>query len=408
MRDSAQIRQLIVVVVALLGAAWLGVHPSTTLATAIYGGIALAALAIWPGLWLPGLLLAAAFVPIELKTGTGKAIPIVMIGVGVLTVLWMVRMLLDHQVRLAPARSNAPWIMLILVAGFSILAGEALWNPSVTIKLNFFTVQLAQLSIFILSGCAFWLTANIATDRQALHRLIRWLLLLGALDLLRPVPFVGLVSSFQLLNGPVFRIWVVAAASAMALFEPARPRWQRLVLLAFAALYVLEAWWIAPGWQSGWLPPLVALGGVVAVRFGRGISRATVLAALPGLLVMATVILPRLANIDSWSLGTRVVAWRGLLELLRDRWLFGLGLASYWHYWRGIFGTISYQDPRTGYMHVGYDPEVNMHNNYMDVLGQMGVVGLVALAWLCVAIFRDASHQYATEPPGFGRAYVAA
>ena len=375
---------------------------------AIYGSMALAALVRWPEVWLPGLLLAAAYVPFEIQTGTGTTLNIVVIGIAVLTVLWIAQMFLRREVRLAPAESNAPWIALLLVAGFSILAGGALWNPWVFTKNNFIIVQLAQWSIFILSGGAFWLTANAVAGRQVLRRLTQIVLFFGVLLLLRSIPVVSLASRFQLLDGPVFRIWVVALASALALFEPARPRWQRLALFAFAALFVLEMWRTGSSWQSGWLPPLVTVGVVMAVRLGRGLTRAAVISAVPGVLILVTVILPRLASSDDWSLGTRIVAWRGLVDLLRDRWLFGLGLASYWHYWRGIFGTMAYRDPRTGYMHITHDPTVNMHNNYMDILGQMGILGTLVFVWLCVAIYRDARRQFTAEPPGFGRAYVAA
>jgi hypothetical protein len=103
-----------------------------------------------------------------------------------------------------------------------------------------------------------------------------------------------------------------------------------------------------------------------------------------------------------------MIAWRGLLQLMEGRWLFGLGLASYWHYWRSVFGSMAYMDPRTGYLHYTYDPKVNMHNNYMDVFGQMGIIGVLVLGWLIVALYLDIYRGYKAEPPGFGKAYLGA
>lgn len=237
------------------------------------------------------------------------------------------------------------------------------------------------------------------------------LLAIGALIALGwLVPPLGFVGDRILFSGPVFRIWVVALASGLALFDAGLDRRLRLGLLVLAGIMVGIPAWLSRDWASGWLPSLFTLG-IVAVVWLWDRSRWASLAAIVGAalaFVIYRLVLVEVAASDFWSLDTRVIAWRGLFRLLEGRWLFGLGPASYWHYWRGEIGGMSYLDPSTGHLHYTYDPTVNMHNNYMDVLGQMGLAGMVAITWLVLALLRHAKHQLDAERPGFGRAYAAA
>ncbi len=88
--------------------------------------------------------------------------------------------------------------------------------------------------------------------------------------------------------------------------------------------------------------------------------------------------------------------------------MMGPGLASYWRYWRGVFGVMQFLDPETGYLHFTFDPKVNMHNNLVDIVGQAGILGLAALVWLMWALFRQSLRGFIAEAPGFGRAFAAA
>jgi hypothetical protein len=405
--------QRVAPVLVLLAAAWWGPRASTTLVVGLYGLILAALVLRWPQLGLPGLVVAAAFLPFGLGTGTQSAIGLAMIGVAGLTGLWVLRMILERQVRLRPSEANAAWIAVISVAGLSIVAGAALWNPWVVAKANFHYVQLAQWAIFILSGCAFWLLAHDRTGRSTLRVLTALLLAIGVVVLLGWLlpPARILSTSVQYVRiGIVFRIWVVALATSLAVFHVGLPRWLRAGLFALGAAMVVEVYVATSSWASGWLPALLVFG-TVGVLWVWDHSHLLAVAATvaAGLMVgLYRFVIAGVAASDRWSLDTRLLAWRGLLELMEGRWLFGLGLASYWHYWRGVFGNIAYFEPTSGYLHYSFDPKVNMHNNYMDVFGQMGLVGVVALAWLIWAIYRQAKRGFETEPLGFGKAYAAA
>ncbi len=400
-----------VVFAVLAASAYLSYRPSITLVAMLYGAILVGIVVRWPGLALPGLVLATAFVPFTVGTGTGSSVTVAMIGVAALSALWLAEMGLQRRIHLPPSPANAPWLALGLSAGISIVAGAAMWSPWVSTKSNFVIVQLAQGAMFALAGCAYWLLASDRGGRRMLTILSALLIALGAVMVAGwLVPPLQVVSGRILFTGPVFRLWVVALAAGLALFHVGLGRRARATLLILAVLMMAVPALQLRDWASGWLPSLFTFGVVAVIWLwdrSRWLGLAVVVAAALAF-VLYQLILTEVAASDSWSLDTRMIAWQGLLQLLRGRWLFGLGPASYWHYWRGEIGGMSYLDPSTGYMHYTFNPTVNMHNNFIDVLGQMGLVGVAVMVWLIVALARHAKHQLDAERPGFGRAYAAA
>ena len=360
--EPRQLRALVVVAV-LVAAAWLGPRASRTMLLAIVALLALGLALRRPRLQLPMLLLAAAFVPLEIGTGTDSSINIALIGVAGLTGLGLIQAMLGGDLRLRPAPANLPWLVLILVAGLSVVAGAALWSPWVVTKNSFILVQGAQWSIFALSACAYWLGAHRVSDRDQLGRLVVLLLALGAGFLV--VNFMPGVYRFGgriLLGGPVFRICVVALASSLALFRPELDRRLRLGLGLLAVLVIGLAYLRGSDWASGWLPALFGLLLVGVLWAWERMQWRVLPYALFAAILGAFFVLPWLARGDVYSLDTRMIAWNGIVQLLEGRWLLGLGLASYWHYWRGVLGSISYWDPKIGYLHYTFDPTVNLHD----------------------------------------------
>ena len=301
-----------------------------------------------------------------------------------------------------------PWIGIILSAGYSILAGRALWSPWVIVKSNFLAVQLAQWSIFALSACAFWVAAAPSRTRGDVRRLTWLLWVLGVVALITDLnPSFGVMSSIFAVNGVVFRICVVATAGAFGLWPSGLSRNVRFGLVSLAFAFPLISFLFSDTWQSGWIPSVGVLITLVLIRLA-GISRQVTFYSLMPTLVTVIYLLSKSAVLESWSLGTRLVAWRGLYIMLNGHWLLGLGLASYWHYWRGEIGRYSYLDPRTNMMHFTINPKVNMHNNFIDILGQMGIVGLICVLGLFAYLTYYAYRQLRAESPGFGQAYAAA
>ncbi len=401
--------QRLAVIAMLLAVSWqLGASPSRRLVITIYGLIGLGLLVRKPTMGLVGLFVAAAFLPFEVSTGTGSGVNVAMLGVLGLAVLWVIRRTTSRNLQLRSSLANGPWVALIVTSGVSILAGGALWDPLVSVGSNFLVVQLGQWSMFVLAALAFWLGANAVDERRQLERLTYVMLGLGVVFILWQLRWLPApLNRVFVLNETLSRVWFVALAGGLALFDVRRDIRIRAAAMGFAVAIVVAGYSAGSGWAAGWLPQLVTLGTLVALRLGTISIRAGIIAAVPAL-IFATQLLPRLVSAERWSFETRLIAWRGLVQLVGNRWLFGMGLATYWHAWRDIFGSFSYLDPETGIFHFTLDPQVNMHNNYVDIYGQVGLIGLAALLWLLAALSVQAWKTWRAEEPGFGAAYAAA
>lgn len=391
-------------------AAWLfGRRASVSLLILLFAGIVSVILLRHPKLILPGFVLAVAFVPWTMATGTGSAVNVAILGLGALAVLWVMRMLVERRVELRASPANMPWGLLAAASGLSIVVGWAFWDPVVTVRSNFVLVQIAQWALFVLSALAFWLGGNFARERGELKVLAWIVVFLGTyfvfLQALPPGVANRLPASY--FTGPVARIWFVSFALAFALFDRRLSPWLRTGCGLLALLVVLISVWRSLSWMSSWLPLLVVASTLVALRIGRWSIRIAMVTAVPALVIIVA-LFAWATESDLWSWETRVVAWQGLVELVGDRWLLGLGLGAYWHYWRGVIGSFSYLDPATGYLHVTSDPKVNMHNNYLDLFGQIGLVGLFVFLWLIAAIAVQTWWVYRQEESGFGRSYAVA
>jgi O-antigen ligase len=190
----------------------------------------------------------------------------------------------------------------------------------------------------------------------------------------------------------VFWVWTVALAFSQALLNRTLSlRWR--LALAGLAVTTLYAGLSLRSWNSGWVPPLVAVYVIACL----GIPRL----AIPLSLVGLAVALPHLQEIMSlWSdpknqydLLSRTAAWRILWEIIQIDPILGIGFANY--YWYTPL-----------YPLFGWAARFNSHNNYVDVVAQTGFVGLACLAWFTFQITRLAWRLRTLAPPGFARAYA--
>jgi len=407
--ERPEIARRVVVLAVLAGATFLSQQSPRTverllLALAFAAIIALAHR--YPQHHVPALIAAAALIPFEIGTGTGSSVNVAMLGVAGAFGLLVVQRWWKREPLLRPSAANRAWIVFVGLAGFSIIAGAALWSPWVNTKGNFVFVQAAQWSVFALSAMAFWLGANRIEDRRQLQR-ITWLFVaLGVLTL--AIMLMDQLPRFVLLDGPITRLTITSLAGGMAIYHTGLRRSVRLALAVLTGALVAVPWLKGAGWASGYLPSLMAVITLVAIETWRRIGYRFILFVGAVAAVSTVPVMQRIAEGDSWSLDTRILAWQGLGSLLEGRWLFGLGLATYWHYWRDVIGSFSYLDPATGRLHYTFDPMVNLHNNYADVLAQTGIVGILALAWLLFAMVRATLRRFVREEHGFGRAYAAA
>jgi hypothetical protein len=212
------------------------------------------------------------------------------------------------------------------------------------------------------------------------------------------VPGLGLVANRLAQrgagDGSLFWTWLVALAFSQAVFnrQLAMPRRMALGLLVTATLAV--ALLQGRDWTSGWMPPLVALLAVLGVAAPRLALFGTVPALMIGFLRSERIRGLLLGGDNDYSLSTRVEAAQIVLNIVQQsNPVLGLGPANY--YWYTPLFPIR-----------GYAVQFNSHSQYVDLIAQTGIVGLLCFFWFAAALGWVGWRLRTRAPAGFAQAYV--
>ena len=156
----------------------------------------------------------------------------------------------------------------------------------------------------------------------------------------------------------------------------------------FAFLVIFTGAYYLYDCKSGWVPPLVSMGAMVGLLSPQlGVVMA----------LLSTFPAPRLLNdvigSDEYSYGTRLDAWRIVLQITKVDPILGLGPANY-HWYTPLFPIR------------GYAVKFNSHSQYIDLIAQTGVLGLFCFLWFTWAVGRLCWRLRTQAPSGFAQAYV--
>jgi O-antigen ligase len=328
------------------------------------------------------------------RSETSRLDPAIVIEV-MLVGFWVLDMIArDKRIYIAPTRVNLPLILFSIWALISLINGQI--NYYIVTKLASLFAKISQIAIFILSGVALLLAGNRLRSMVWLQRLT-WLfiILCGVYIVWRLIPPIKpyVFRVFQEgSDASIFWVWLVAILTSQILLNRQLSQRVRLALgaLLIATLYIalIEAY----SWKSGWVPALIALAVIVFIGF----PRFRAVAVFLGIVVMILG-LSRIGNLvsggEDYSISTRSVAWRLILDIVKVNPILGLGPANiYWY--TPLFPIL------------GYTVNYNSHNNYIDIIAQLGIVGLVLFLWLAWEIGVLGWRLKDVAPEGFGRAYA--
>ncbi|HZD11470.1 MAG TPA: O-antigen ligase family protein [Candidatus Binatia bacterium] len=346
----------------------------------------------WPALGLVLLIPANMVVPFMVGTGSQTGIHATLLLLALLGALWLYDIFQnERELRLVSSRPIPPLLVLLIVSGVSFFVGQLPWFQTHAAPV---TAQLGGLGVILFSAMAFLLAAHQFKELRWIEYFTWTFLAFGGVFLVfRVVPGLFRYSGYVFTWGATssqFWNWLLAIAFGQLLFnKKLRTRWRAaLVVLLAAAVYA--AFIQTYEWRSGWLPPLIAIV-VIAALYDWRLAALVVVAGLlitPGLL-------QQLIVTDEYSYSTRVDAWIILLEIIRVNPILGLGPANYYYY------TPLYEIR-------GYNVRFNSHNQYLDIVAQIGLVGLMVLVWFFVSVARVAWELRDRVPDGFARAYVYA
>lgn len=374
-RASIRWERWAIVIGVLVLSVQVGRRPWQIPVEGLVGLLAAAAFLRWPWVGLVTLVVAGLSIPFSLSTGTQTDLNVAILLTGLLSALLFLEIFgLRRQTFV---RSSAIWPLLAL-CGATLLAFVAGLQPWHLFAGNApLASQLGGVTVFLLSAAAFLLAAH-QLKTLAQLRILMWVFL-GLAALYIAARLLSFSTPFYWPGAPLgaayslLWVWVVASALSQALFNRSLLLGARLALLALALATLAVAWFQGQSWVSGWLPSLLAGLVVVWLRSWR-VGFVLTAASLAYLNWSQPELLSGLVDSDAYSIATRNVARDILMQdVFPLSPILGLGPANYYWY-TPVFPIL------------GYAVRFNSHNNYVDILLQIGSLGMLCFGWFILSI----------------------
>ena len=347
---------------------------------------------LYPPLGLIAVLIGAMLVPFEIGTGTNTGINLAIILIPLLLGILIVDMLVRKR-KLSFVLSRPIWPLLALVV-VSLLAfgiGQLPWFVYARgANLN---SQIAGLVVFIMSAGAFILVANLITDLAWLKRMTWFFIVIGSIYMfVSGIPYLNQALIILIRygsSGSLLYVWFVAIALSQVLFNRELSKFWRIVLIGLLIFTLYVSFVTHFRWKSGWVPTIVVVGVIIFFRN----PRLGIILALLSLIFLRD--LPaQIISTDEYSYSTRIIAWEILWkEIIKVNPLLGLGPANYYFY-------------TPLYPILGYSVQFNSHNNYVDIVAQIGILGLLCFLWFAIEEGLLGLRLRNKALDGFSHAYV--
>ena len=342
-----------------------------------------------PELGPTALVVVGILVPSPpLPGGMNVAVLLLILLVG----LWLGEILLRKpDRRRQTVRVVWPLACLVLVSILSFGIGQLPWFMSAN-KAPM-DAQVGGLAVFMLAPAAFLLVGyRIRSERWLM--LVTWtFVVIGTVHVLGWLlpPLGSLINPLYQpgsVNNSMFWVWLVAMALSQSLFNPRLGVGWRIALLAVSGATLFVAFVLNYDWKSGWVPAMVTAAAVIAARYLSLIPVLLFTGAAPALYLGA-----RAIATDTYSYSTRLDAWSIVLTMVKTNPLTGFGPANY-RFYAPLFPIR------------GYRIQFNSHNQYIDIIAQIGILGLLCIVWFFGEILWLGLCLRRSAPPGFMRAYV--
>jgi O-antigen ligase len=326
----------------------------------------------WPQIGMPLWIVAALLVPIELGTGTKTSLNAAVLGMVGLLGLWVYQGVTERRGGLdLPRRVVLPLLGLAATAALALIVGQLPWF--LTAHTASLSAQMGGLFVFVLAAGAFLLGATRLRERRVLAWTVGLFILIGAAQvfwelILRFNPSQQVLVLDGVYNHSLFWTWLMALTFSQALINRSLPRLTRAGLWLIVVALLLHNLGLNSAWTSGWLPGMAA-AAVILVLSGSRLAWTALALGLVGVAARAQQVRSLLLVGDNeYSLNTRLEAWRLIAEIVARNPLLGLGPANY--YWYTPMFAIR-----------GYAVVFNSHNNYVDLIAQVGIIGLGFFLW---------------------------
>jgi hypothetical protein len=358
---------------------------------AIIGIMGIAFLLKYPQIGLVGLIGASLVIPFSIGTGSESSLSISILLVGLMSGLMVVDIMI-HQFRFIKINSRPilPVLVMLVISILAFGSGQLGWFATQPAPLR---AQIGGMALFILSGMAFLLVAYYIQELRWLEWMTWIFLALSAIPLARYI-FPSLSHlDLEVATGSLFWTWIPAIAFSQVFINKRLAIIWRFLLgvLIFAWFYVSLA--LNRDWVSGWLPGLVSIL-VIVWLYEKKLRLPLLFIFIVGLaLKFQSLYNFIMVGDNQYSMVTRLAAWQLLEEIIKVNPILGVGFANY--YWYTYLFPI-----------MGYSVMFNSHNNYIDIIAQTGIIGLVCFLWIAWELGRLGLSLKERAPEGFAKAYI--
>ncbi len=358
-----------------------------------------------PFLGLPLVIIIALLVRLDIHTGTQVDLNPTTLLIPTLLIITIVVMLGRKRLHIPKSRTTLPLILLSLASLISFLIGNATWDPSVPRASNFTLVQLAQWSIIVFSAIAFWLVFVIVQDEKELWNLTATFLIVGgSLAVLFAIPLSRSIilskATIAIIRAP-FWVLLTALAGGQLLFNRnLTGRWRFFLVASLIAVSVY-ALVLQRQSISNWVGAAVVISVLIWLRW----PKVRWIAFMAIIILLATGILSPVV----WDFAGGELEWQRsgearltlisrVIEDSSRNPITGLGPASYRLY--GATRPLPYGRA------FWETPNINSHNNYVDIYAQFGLIGLALFGWFVVEMAFIAKNLHDRCKVGFTSGYV--
>lgn len=335
----------------------------------------------------------------ELGTGTSVAFNFTFLLSIAIIGIWIFRLITVRDRSISLTNSISTLSILFLIATcLSLLAGQVRWVIQAQDQASI-PAQIGGWLLYVLPiGVMLYVQTHLQDIRWL--KILTWLFIgLGAIYIstfFLPDQVVSKINVFTLgSTESIFWTWLAALTFGQFLYnKQLRTRYKIALGLLTVAIVLAGLSGDRGGWVSGWMPPLLAMATILWLRSWRLGLVCTVLAVIV-LGITNLSIVTDISQNNQYSIYSRFATFPIMFKLIQANPILGLGFANYSHY-------------TSVYPILGWYVSFNSHNNYMDILAQTGIIGLVLFICLMIAIGLRGFNLHKLQLDGFSSGYINA
>jgi hypothetical protein len=377
---------LAVVLLSTVAAYWGSMRIYMLLIGMVVGISGLLALLRYPNLGFILLLVGGMFIPFAGPGGFNASILTIIMMIG----LWIMDMFVaKRKFEFVKSRPIRPAFYMLLVSIIAFAMGQIPWF--VFANQAPLDAQIGGFAIYFFLVLAMIMTANVLREIIWLKVIVWTFVGLGSLYVLGRALHIWYVDSLYqhgVYANSMFWTWLVALPLSQAIFNNHLKLRTRILLYGIVAITFYVSLVQQNDWKSGWVPSAVVAAALAGLRF-----RKLLPFAIPVAVIVAAYLAQDLIATDQYSWGTRVDAWLVVLDISRVSPIIGLGFSNY--YWYAKIFTIR-----------GYYIKFNSHSQFVDIIAQTGILGLICFVWILIEIGRLAWELMSKLQDGFAKGYA--